>query len=568
MQTDLDQILSATDCLAYEWSLEDDTLKWSGDAARFFNLDAGSRIGSGREYAALLQDKSAKNRYDEVVNSKGYDAGEGIAYQIEYAIAGSKTLSGETLWIEDTGRWYADENGGAIRAVGLVRCNNARHEHLQKLTYLSHYDQQTGLLNREKLIDTIEAALENAARERKTAVLVLACVDNLAYINQAFGYHVGDDVIASVAERLKRNLRNSDSIGRYGGNKFGLVLNDCTARELEVAGERLMESVRESVISTKAGPVSATASMGAVIMPRHAEDARTAMNCAEAALDKSKSRHVDNFIIFERSDERCKRHKRNMGFADDIVAALNNRRVIPAFQPVVDARGGGIAFYECLLRLENANGEIVSGGPLIPLAEQLGLVRLIDHRMLEMAARALAADPDLRLSLNISPLTTTCPNWMGLLAASVGADQTRSQRLIVEITETAALQNIEETSGFISQVRDMGCKVAIDDFGAGYTSFHNLKMLEVDMVKLDGGFIEKLSDSKDDQFFTRTLIDLARNFELETVAEWVTDERTADMLREWGVDFLQGFIYGKPVLRNEFVNPQEEEHGCDMALAI
>ena len=145
---------------------------------------------------------------------------------------------------------------------------------------------------------------------------------------------------------------------------------------------------------------------------------------------------------------------------------------------------------------------------------------------------------------------------MALLGATIGVDRSRAERLIIEITETAALQNIEETTGFISQVRDMGCKVAIDDFGAGYTSFHNLKMLEVDMVKLDGGFIDKLYENKDDQFFTRTLIDLAKNFDLETVAEWVTDERTADLLREWGVDYLQGFIYGKPVLHNEYVQPE------------
>ena len=572
MQDGLHHILNATDFLAYEWSIADDVLRWSGDACRFFNLEAGSCPGSGREYAAFVQKDSGTTRFEEVMNSTRIDEGEGVAYQVEYAVMPRGAHNRDMLWIEDTGRWYAGADGQPARAVGLVRSINQRHEKLQELTYLSRYDQLTGFLNRERLIEEIEIALDKATKNRSSAVLVLASVDNLAYINQAFGHHVGDDVIASVAERLRRHLRRGDSIGRYAGNKFGLVLNNCTTQELEVAGRRLMESVRESVIQTKAGPVSATASMGAVMMPRHAMDAKTAMNCAEAALDMSKARHIDNFEIFERSAERNMRQKRNIRFADDIVAALNNRCVIPAFQPIVHSGNGELAFHECLLRLENANGEIVSGGPLVPLAEQLGLIRLVDHRMLEMAGRALAEDPDLRLSLNISPLTTTCPNWMALLGASVGVDRKRAERLIIEITETAALQNIEETTGFISQVRDMGCKVAIDDFGAGYTSFHNLKMLEVDMVKLDGGFIEKLYENKDDQFFTRTLIDLAKNFDLETVAEWVTDERTADLLREWGVDYLQGFIYGKPVLRNEYVHPAAQisssEKPGEIALAM
>ncbi len=564
----LQEIFSATGNLAYEWLLEDDSLKWSSDPGPILQLCADNSLSSGREYANLLEADNTLTRYDAVMNSRHIDNGSGVAYQIEYAIRNNTS----PLWVEDCGRWFAGPDGRPQRAVGMLRTINERHEHEQRLTYLSHHDPLTGYLNRDSLVKTIGNALENAVKSRISAVLILASVDNLAYINQAFGYDVGDDVILKVAERLKEQLRSGDAIGRYAGNKFGIVINNCTAKELEFAASRLMASVRESVIATRAGPVSVTASMGAVMMPRHASECKAAMSCAESALDESKTRHLDNFIIYKRSTERVLKQKRNMRFADDIVAALNKRRVIPAFQPIIDARTGEIAFHECLLRLENANGEIVSGGPLIPLAEQLGLIRLVDHRMLEMAGTALASDPELKLSLNISPLTTTCPDWMGLLASSIGSERAKARRLIIEITETAALRNIEETTGFISQVRDMGCKVAIDDFGAGYTSFHNLKMLEVDMVKLDGSFIENLHENEDDQFFTRTLTDLAKNFNLEIVAEWVTDERTAEMLRGWGVDYLQGFLYGKPVLRDEFVNPEGSKTSVidaqDMALVI
>jgi EAL domain-containing protein (putative c-di-GMP-specific phosphodiesterase class I) len=252
--------------------------------------------------------------------------------------------------------------------------------------------------------------------------------------------------------------------------------------------------------------------------------------------------------------------------ADEIVSALNNRRLAIAFQPIVRADSEQPALYECLLRLIKPDNEVVSAGHFIPVAEQLGLVRLIDHRVLELAVETLSEGKDARLSLNISGMTATDPRWLSNLTSFLSAHRETASRLTVEITETVALHDLEESSRFITKLRDLGCRVAIDDFGAGYTSFRNLKTLAVDMVKLDGAFCDQLHDNKDNQFFVRTLIALAKNFGVETVAEWVQDKRDADLLKDMGVDYLQGFLYGAASMEKPWISGGDAHASRIMAL--
>jgi EAL domain-containing protein (putative c-di-GMP-specific phosphodiesterase class I) len=181
---------------------------------------------------------------------------------------------------------------------------------------------------------------------------------------------------------------------------------------------------------------------------------------------------------------------------------------------------------------------------VVPLAERLGLVRLIDHRVLELALAELVAAPALRASLNVSAASTVDPDWWSALGAMLRAHQGVGERLTIEITETAAIHDIDDTRGFVTRVKDLGCRIAIDDFGAGYTSFRNLRKLGVDMVKIDGAFVQNLKRCDDDRAFVHSLIDLARRLDLETVAEWVQDEEAAALLAGWGCDYLQGALVG------------------------
>jgi EAL domain-containing protein (putative c-di-GMP-specific phosphodiesterase class I) len=171
-------------------------------------------------------------------------------------------------------------------------------------------------------------------------------------------------------------------------------------------------------------------------------------------------------------------------------------------------------------------------------------VRLLDHRVLELLVSEMAAVPELNASVNVSPASTADPDWWSALGALLRANDGVAQRLTVEITEMAVIQDVDDTRGFVTRVKDLGCRIAIDDFGAGFTSFRNLRKLGVDILKIDGAYVQNLMRSEDDRAFVRTLIDLARRLGLKTVAEWVQDERAAQTLEAWGCDYLQGELIG------------------------
>jgi EAL domain-containing protein (putative c-di-GMP-specific phosphodiesterase class I) len=207
-----------------------------------------------------------------------------------------------------------------------------------------------------------------------------------------------------------------------------------------------------------------------------------------------------------------------------------------------------VSHYECLLRMIKPDGSILTAGHFVPAAEQMGIVHLMDRFALEAAIATLRAHKDVTLAVNVSGTAASDPGWLNDFVDYVRVARDVAPRLIVELTETAALHHFEENAQFVSQLREVGVRVAIDDFGAGYTSFRNLQMLHVDTVKIDGSYVKDLSQSPENQVFVRTLVGLARSFDIKTVAEWVGSEEDAALLQNFGVDYFQGFYFGEPVI--------------------
>src|SRR6202035_3648758 len=251
-----------------------------------------------------------------------------------------------------------------------------------------------------------------------------------------------------------------------------------------------------------------------------------------------------SFALWRPNVERDAQRRVNIRVTDEIVTALNDRRIVVAFEPVVEARSRQPSFYECLVRMEQEDGSTLLAPDIVPVAERLGLIRLVDHRVLDLATAELAAAPNVQLSLNISPDTTMDPDWWASIESLMRANPGVAERMIVEITETVAIQDIDDLRGFVTRLKNFGSRIAIDDFGAGYTSFRNLRKLDVDIVKIDGAFVQNIARSADDRAFVQTLIDLARRLEIKTVAEWGQDDESAVMLRDWGCDYIQGRLIG------------------------
>ena len=543
-------ILSSLGQAAFVWDLASDVIVWSDHVGAVFPDVPLPQLCNGTEFGKLIEPERGvrSEAMRQVAPLHGVD---GTPYRIEYGV---RTHSAAPLiWVEETGCWFAGPDGRPARAQGIVRINNERHARDEQLLKLSRHDPLTGELNRTHLLATLAEVIEESQRFRFACAFMLIGIDHLARINDAFGFDVADGVVLEVAQRIRARLRGGDTLGRFSGNKFGLILKNCTMDDMTVAAERFLAAVRDEVVPTKSGPVAVTVTIGAVSVPRHARSVEEAVNRAHETLDSAKRRRIGSFSTWRPNVKRDAQRKVNIRVTDEIVTALNERRIVTAFEPVVHADTRQTAFYECLVRMRQDDGRAVLAPDIVPVAERLGLIRLVDHRILELVVAELASAPDVTLSLNISPETTMDPDWWASIESMMRAHPGVAERLIVEITETVEIQDIDDLRGFVTRLKDLGSRIAIDDFWAGHTSFRNLRKLGVDIVKIDGAFVQNLARSADDRAFVQTLVELARRLQIKTVAEWVQDDSSVTLLRDWGCDYIQGRLIGLASIEKPWV---------------
>jgi len=531
---------------SFDWTISDDRVGWDGAIDILpYHRDA-KRLARGASFLSWLNPPS-RARLVALIETRS-------AQQSTFELPLEASAAMGSLWITLVGVRQARADGRTERLSGLARVTTEQQREMQRLTYLATRDELTGHLNRNSLRAELTQTIEKASAEDRTCAFLVASIDRLAMINDGYGFDAGDEVIVAVGERLSRTLRSTDIIGRTAGNKFGVILGNCKEREIAIVANRLRDAVRGSVVDTRCGHVSATCSVGAVWLPSGAASSQEAMLRAEESLERARSAGRDGFKVYEKSPQREGARLRMMAIADEVMAALNDNRLLLAYQPIIRAADRSVAKYEALLRMKRADGSIATAGYFVPAAEQLGIVGLIDRRAVEMAVAALRANPQVKIGVNVSGTAAGNAAWLESFVDFVRANKDVARRLNVELTETAALDHFEENAQFVSQLRELGCAVSIDDFGAGYTSFRNLQMMHVDMVKIDGAFVKGLSSSPDNQVFVRTLVGLAKSFKLQTVAEWVESEADAQLLQSMGVDYFQGFFFGEPQLAPNWAN--------------
>lgn len=543
--------LSADDETAYTWDVLTDAIEWESNAVDVLAVRSLKAIATGQAFQMMIAPEHARRRAEAMAVVAESSPGRGIPYRVQYRFEPGGGRSSVSLWIEDHGRWWPGPGGTPVRARGVIRIINERYIEEQRLLHRTDNDELTGQLNRIRLIEALRAVITRSERNERPSAFLIASVNNLSMINEAFGFDVGDELIAGTAHVIRDKLRGGDTVGRYSSNKFGIILNECGPGAMRIAADRFIKAVRDAVIQTSACQLSASLSIGGLVLPEQARNVQNALSYALQALDKAKQKRSDCFMPYEPSPQRETVRQRNISVADDVISALDEHRMRLVLQPMMTSRTHEPALYECLLRMERPDGQIISAGEFIVVAEQLGLSRFIDRRTLELAVGLLKRHPNLRLSLNVSGLTANDHEWLLALQSLTGGRRQITERLVIEITETAALSDLDQSVAFVDTLKELGCRVAIDDFGAGYTSFKNLRSLNVDMVKIDGVFVKNMAESMSDQAFIKTMIDLARTFKLETVAEWVGDAETCELLANAGVDYLQGFHFGQPISESE-----------------
>ncbi len=549
-------VFTTLDESAYAWDLMSDRIEWERNAAAVLGTANMADLSSGANFHQHIAPEHLSRRLTAIVEAHSGERLRGVPYRIHYKFRPAGMRGPRFVWLEDSGRWWPGPDGRPKRARGVIRVINENYIAEQSRLHRNDYDELTGQLNRIRLTEALETVIARARDNETTSCFMIAAVNNLSVFNETFGFDVGDEVLKSVAQVVKSKLRGGDTVGRYSSNKFGIILNDCGAGAMRIAAERFMNAVRQTTIRTSSCQLSATISIGGVTVPTQACNAHKAISCALQALDESRHKRFDNFVGYQSSPTRETARQRNIKIADEIMSALDDDRMQLVLQPMISAKTGNPDLYECLLRMERPDGTIVSAGTFIEVAEQLGLARLIDRRTLELALTLLKTHRKLSLSVNVSSLTTTDRDWLSTLRRLSEGRRDITERLVVEITETAAIDDLDHTSAFVDTLKELGCRLAIDDFGAGYTSFKNLKHLAVDILKIDGAFVRNLKSDASDRVFIKTMVELAETFQMETVAEWVGDEESARILIDAGITYLQGFHYGMPISPEEFASTE------------
>lgn len=549
------QTLGAGGQAIYFWTPQGDTLEWNGESTAILAAAGIELPRTGAAWREMLHGKDVARR----------DAWQSQPGNAEPWVGTYRVGDPDgPLWVEE--RLVPVKGSGAVPDlyVGSLRDVSKQCGTLEKLVYLARYDELTGHLSRSHMRAVLARRMAEASRDGTEVSFALIGLDNLAGFNSMFGYDVADVLLLRIGEEIVARLVEGDVIGRVGSSKFAVLFEDCPRDRLRERLKDLQDAIREKVVETGAGPVAATISAAGLSLPRDASTTQDAFAVAEDALNQAKSLGTDQVIIHEPDTSLAETRRENIALADDLVAALRENRLRLAYQPIVQAHDTEqIAFHECLLRLIDRSGQIVNAGAFMPFAEKLGLVRLLDRRVLDLAFETLVRNPRIRLSVNVSPQSLRDTRWQQRFEELALRNPQALERLILEMTEATAIDDAQEAARHLDMLRAMGCTVALDDFGAGYTSFQQLRDLSVDIVKIDGSYVRNILDNPADQVFVSALCSIAKHNELMVVAEMVDSDEAAALLASLGVDSFQGFHFGHPEVDPIWMGEEEADSIVD-----
>lgn len=396
----------------------------------------------------------------------------------------------------------------------------------------------------DHFLKLLDDTIINATQNHGSGALMLVSISNLAMIIGAYGHDTSECVMQDLIAMMKSRLKPKDHILRVQRDQLAIILVDSYPEDTQSIAHRM-----HNIIINFGRDNFATASLhvigviGSVNFPLETADAGDALDKAYSAVN---SMQITPCRTYDMTKQEADLSRQQMGLANYLLKAYKEDRLRLAYQPVIESRTGKTSHYEALLRMISHTGKISSAGALIPVAEQMGLIDIIDKMVMQKVIEELRNSKEVSLALNVSNETIENSSWLEQISDELKQTPEIAPRLIVELTETAIHRDLRRTAFFVASLQSMGCQVALDDFGSGYTSFRQLKALSVDMVKIDGVFVKDLAHSADNQFFVKTLLDFAQGFGLKTVAEFVENGEITKILMEMGVDYMQGYYFGKP----------------------
>ncbi len=418
-----------------------------------------------------------------------------------------------------------------------------------RLEYLLDHDALTGTANRRGLEQALDQAVLDARYRRETAALLYLDLDHFKVVNDTEGHAVGDRMLIAVAEALRPELHAADLLARIGSDDFAILLRATDPAQARARAEALRRAVDELRFSSDTRGYHVSASIGVVMVePGRITSTGEILGRADQACFIAKSRGRNQVHVFALDDRHTLHQLRSNAYWVPLIReALANRGFQLLFQPVQGLRDGRINHYEVLLRMEGQRGELLEPAEFVAVAERMGLIREIDRWVLREATELLRTLPEeIALHVNLSGHAFQDPGLLGLVRQRLRETGVNAQRITFEITETAAIADPPRTREMLQRLRALGCRFALDDFGSGFNSYGYLKQFPVDLLKIDGTFVSNLTRDPVDRVLVESMVAVAHTLGKQTVAEFVENRETLELLRRMGVDYAQGYFIGAP----------------------
>lgn len=406
------------------------------------------------------------------------------------------------------------------------------------------------------ITSTIDEALNFVQQhsEYKLAITFIN-VQNIAAVMLTNGEDKATKALNGLKDFIFENCCEPKLVLRNGLERIVVIMRCDDINQHKVMTDVLIAKISAFGASILGNPTCFALKLGSSSIENFSqENFYTCLDEAFMALYEAKQSEAVNHYFYTDIQKSIAEYQKELTLATKFQALIQSHNLRMAYQAVVDAKTGKIKSYEALLRFVDDNGNISSAGYMIPVAEKYGFINQVDFFVLHEAVAQLKANDQLSISINVSNLSVHTKEWLDIATALLKDNEELASRLIVELTETGVQRNLDVIAKFVESVKILGCKVALDDFGAGYSSFSQLKILDIDYVKIDGAFIRDIQDNPDSKLFVKTLQQFASAFGIKTIAEFVENGNVAKTLIDLEVDYLQGYYFGKPINHRPWIN--------------
>lgn len=453
---------------------------------------------------------------------------------------------GISHWVE--GQFNQLRADGKITGLTLTLDNiDERKQAEKQLNHLALHDTLTDLYNRYYFDRKLTKLTEDAMNEGHVHSLLYIDLDHFKVINDTQGHQQGDGILKMVASKIYDFKRSSDILCRIGGDEFALLLTHTPKNEAETIASELCQVMQQDHYTFDDRIFRISCSIGIAEINGQANEAQNYLQQADIALYVAKRRGRNLAHTYTDEDRDSKDFKVSVQWVHTLQEAIVNDQIVLHFQPIVCTRSRNVAYYEALVRLQ-MDDRVIFPGEFIPALERAEDINLLDHQVISKAIYMISQHDVLnKVAINLSAQAFSDEKLLPLIKSKLVEYDVAPQRIIFELTESASLSNLSATQDMIMSLNKLGCEFSIDDFGTGFSTFSYLKQLPADSIKIDGSFVKDMATQAIDYALVKAISEVAKALNKKSVAEFVEDEATFDLLKELGVDYAQGYFFSKPV---------------------